>query len=129
VLRIVNTALNKINFGVQIDHRKTDQYAAGNILCNSGTPEEAQALAAIEVNLVRFSLIPIAHRFEKIRKVSLPISSPNSKSMAEAPFWLKHIPTRAAITITTWHWPSDVLRLMQAVSVEVDPQGLVEADK
>ena len=51
VLRIVNTALNKINFGVQIDHRKTDQYAAGNILCNSGTPEEAQALAAIEVNL------------------------------------------------------------------------------
>ena len=140
MLRIVNTALNKINFGVQIDHRKTDRFAAGNMLCNSGTPEQAQALASIEVNLgsVFFDTNSAQVREDQEGIVADIISKlkeygggtimveAHTDSRGDYQYNLA-LAERRATTLR------DRLRdalggaLMQSVSVEVDPQGLVEA--
>jgi len=142
VLRIVNTGLNRMNFGVQVDHGKTDRFATGIAQCQHGVEQAQSQDAIVEVSLgsiffdtdsaeVRADQAGIVEDIiSKLREYGggTIIIDAHTDSRASAQYNLALAERRAEAVRARLR---DALgkSLMESVSVEVDPQGLVESTK
>ena len=142
VLRIVNTGLNRMNFGVQVDHGKADRFARGVALCSSGQEYESTQDAVVEVSLgsiffdtdsakVRADQAGIVEDIvTKLREYGggTIVVEAHADSRGSAQYNLDLAERRANAIRTRLR---DALgdKLMESVSVEVDPQGLVESTR
>ncbi len=142
VLRIVNTGLNRMNFGVQVDHGRTDQYARGLASCHRATEPAPVEGFSVEVNLgsvffdtdkanVRTDQAGIVEDIiAKLREYGggTIVIEAFTDSRASAAYNLE-LAERRAQTIREKIRAALGDDLMQQVSVEVDPQGLEESTR
>jgi len=131
-----------MNFGVQVDHGKTDRFATGIAQCQHGVEQAQSQDAIVEVSLgsiffdtdsaeVRADQAGIVEDIiSKLREYGggTIIIDAHTDSRASAQYNLALAERRAEAVRARLR---DALgkSLMESVSVEVDPQGLVESTK